>query len=586
MILGEGLDALYRYNDVVDQIREKERSESAAASKSFAHLKTDVQSRIQLLVEPSSVLQKAYRDGAARNDTHIVEWNDWMSALRAQFERTAYHRNLGIIANYKRSQQSLPPEKQTALSIVRRIQDPKSFPNRGGLTSFIDSELQPVYSTYLHIFEPRYFSSVQRPVNPRRVSAFVRALSNCRPADLRAFLENELFSTEDAISELRRYLSQAESEYALAMCDRECMPRKQIVESPVYAGLQTELSKLVQHYRFEEKRFAAKFQEFVRAEASWADKLRKIWKVISSQDDEFNIVNSARRASDLDTQFLEYFDRLWSSPRLNLSAGRLASGFHDWQKQLPVFISLLGESESSGDTGILEGLYAELQTLKRRLSSGVAACTEFSRNSAQLIQDLHTAIPADTAFMISQIQEQRARIDVMASQTFDSHLARAREFQAAEDSIFVLLRNLGDFVGQPIADTVLGISSAGFAIPEVIARRRKLERLQQLLRLKEQRRNELRQQLDEHRRNAQPTPPEEPPAPTGESRRFCPGIDTRYTQARMALSCVICSQDAVYYSVGCGHLLCGTCGDKARRVKNPVCPSCRHPASDFVLVVF
>jgi hypothetical protein len=581
MQLVEAIEHLDEFRKSLERERENGKARIRAIKDVLGVLESGVQSRVTLSIEPSSVICQAFEYGCRYKKSAVLQWNDWMTQLRSLFQKNQRLRNTFIHRSSANAQrQKLERDREQLRSFFNDLEQILAERRTISLSQFVTENLEPIYTAQFHIFETRFFSSVQRPMNPCYVSDFLRRLRRSDSSSIVRVLKSELDFTSSIVVELRRNLIRAESESLLANYEKRYLSRQVVQKTARYSELNQEIESLRTRLKTDDERFRKTFENFRCSLFEWTQVIRRGLKLFSDSDTQFNLLNSRRRVIQMENDILNYLAQILRKFENSVTL-RVDEPFREWEQQAIALSRALDGFIKDGQLTHFEGLVPRLGPFKNRLFQGVRRAREVSQIFSQLVQEqLRYEDVHENQSIIKQIEDKRARI-LIARKSFPVNFDRLREFENLTQSLFGFFDDLQNSpaIG---ANEICANLRVDVLTSELELRRRELTELQEIVKLREARKQELQNLISDSKEMKKSRELETDSIPeVGKEGR---GIDAKYTQMRMLLSCAICDRLADVFVPICGHMICSNCCKKAKKVKTMQCPVCHIGSSDFVQI--
>jgi hypothetical protein len=579
--LAEAIERLDEFKKSLERERNNGTVRIRAIKDVLGVLESGVQSRVALSIEPSSVICQAFEYGCRYKRSAVLQWNDWMVRLRSLFQNNQRLRNAFIHRSSANAQQQKLERNREQLGAFfddfeRMLADRRAL----SLSQFVTENLEPIYTTQFHIFETRFFSSAQRPMNPCYVSDFLGRLQRSDSSSIVHVLKSELDFTSPIVVELRRNLIRAESESLLTGYDKKYVSWQVVQQTARYSELNKEIEALRRRLTADDERFRKTFESFRGSLFEWTRVIQRSLKLFADADAQFNVLNSRRRAIQMENDILNYLAHILTKFENSVTL-RVDEPFREWEQQGLALSRALDAFIRDGQLGHFDGMIPRLRPFKDRLFQGGRRAKEVSQIFSQLVQeqlrheDLH-----ENRAIIKQIEDKRARI-LVARESFPGNFDRLREFENLTQSLFGFCDDLQNSATIGV-DEICANLRFDVLTSELELRRRELTDLQEIVKLREARKQELQNLIGDLKEFKKGTELEIDSIPeVGKQGR---GIDAKCTQMRMQLSCAICDRLAEVFVPVCGHMICTNCCKKAKKVKTTQCPVCHTVSNEFVQI--
>jgi hypothetical protein len=93
MDFSDTIDLLDKYHTMLERAKRNESSRISAIKIVLAALESDVQLRMVLSLDPSTVICRCYEYGCRCHPLAVSGWNEWMAQLRSLFRQNQSIRN-------------------------------------------------------------------------------------------------------------------------------------------------------------------------------------------------------------------------------------------------------------------------------------------------------------------------------------------------------------------------------------------------------------------------------------------------------------------------------------------------------------
>jgi uncharacterized protein (DUF934 family) len=523
-----------------------------------------------LRASPASILQNSYA-AASEQGISVVAWNDWVHRFRSAIQAAAAQRNVHILHEAEFYDTPEPvPERVAALDLVRRIQS-NSDPIPGSLASFVDADLNPLNTTYLHEFNPLYFDPAQRPIDPAYVSRIVQSLAVPFPGDVMA--RERAYATE-MLSELRRLLSRTETEYAISVIYRKTPPRTSVVQSPVFKEAMTEYEGMSAELLRRETAFQSRIRRLADSLSSCHRRLSKVGHSLAEIEDKVQAAQVKLQGLAYRTRIGDYLERFWERSRVKVSFTRSITVLRDLRRQQPVWAELLEEAAREGDFGIVEGLEGEISMFRDRLSDSIRAMRRFRQDTIAVRNDLlEEFVPAVEDAVRAEHERDLAPLKLACRRVSHANMQRAQQLKAIQTQFQSVLRNLAGFQRHIEKD----IGRPTFVQATLATHRETREALGAIL-------AQRTETVAKRRRMLAAAEAEKGARPVEREEERDDGVGLQYALARLALACHACDREAKVLLVPCSHRICDKCNATSRMEKPVLCPVCQMKVTKAVVI--
>lgn len=576
------MDLIVLLDNLTKEVRAAFECESKRVCENSALLE-DLKGQVQdktLEMDPGFVIQKAYRDGTLRHEPKIKEWNSWMSSLRKLFVESQETRRTLMRDQYRRSNSfsvNLPVGKAWK-KVVKERSSMK-------LSHFVDKDLEPVIDMSYESFSPGSFSSLQRAVSPLYVSRFLKRLKREEMNHLHNVFQAELRDTEPMLEELLRMKSMALSEYEMAVIERKRIPKSKVTESPEYQKLSEVFEKMKSQLTEENESYLKEVELIHQSIGETVKELSKSRESFRELNERLDTIGSKRRNLALDLKLMNFLKQI--STHLTMSAGQSGPAFaalKDWTLCVGEANGVLDTYLVTRDGKLLDNFLADLVNARKKTVSAALFYQEMVQKKEPHVQNMLLERPEIRESGISQqtVAEKRNAVKAMMAEAYQRSVERVTQLDTLEECSEMLLRQFRTVVSSKPVDRQVSILRDSLA-PELEVLMRELESMNRIITERQEKINRMKQEIENLQRS------ESSRDKSDSSLKVCkkaPGIDAKFTQARMRLACNLCDRQAVTYVGGCGHMICEKCEQKAKKTKQTQCPACGMITSEFTTIKY
>ena len=555
------VDLVVALDELAKELRESLEIESKTVNDRktlVEELKSKVNAKLELEMDPGYVIQKAYRDGAFRREPKIKEWNDWMSNMRRLFqENQKMRRNL-----MKEELRQVTNRNVSVENEWKRVVEER---HSRSLVELVDKNLEPVFDLRYHAFCPEYFSSTQVLVNPPYVSRFLKVLQRTELSSMAIVLQAEMRRMERMLNEVLQMKHKALSELDLAMMRKRTPSKSQVMESSEYQDALAVLNKLKKRLDEEDECYANDAAALHTSIVETVHELRERVESFGTLNERFDMIRGKQRLATMQMKLMQYLRCIFSHSAMSLSTG-LGQAFREWTQCVTKASEVLDRYLSTRDGRILESFLSELLAARNSIVSSSFFGHEKRNQNVQSLRLEHH----DGRTTTHTVTDKRDNMASMVREAEQGNVERVGNSEALVDCSRKVLNCLSKIAThKPLSQRLSLLENS--PAPDLD---RRLERLSEINNMISNRKvliSKIQAEMEQIQKEVTSHDKSE------NSRKVCrkaPGIDATYTQIRMTLACEICDRQASVYVGGCGHMICEKCEQRARKSKATQCPVC------------
>lgn len=571
--LNDAIDILHNYHKELKKDVLSQQKKLDELVMFLTTLRNELPIKLALSVDPGKIIYKAYRDVCPANKDAVREWNTSMEQLRNDFIANQKLRDENLLRTQRDSdldEYVLPVRK-----IWERIASETKIRN---LSDFVDSKLEPVYDSNLHFYNTQFFSSRQKSITSLYISRLLKHLKITDHSQLADVLRDQLSSTEESLHELILSKNKAESEYELSLIAHKYPSKERIQNSPRFKRLNDVRKELEEQWKREAEKCTTSAELLKDAVIECSNTLREWTECLKTAENDLNTKIARERSLSLQLQSLRALREI----SMNITHPNDEENVLDaWRRFVEDADSLIKHALSSGNFSALDSLVSDFEVMKSDAVYARTRIVDMNREKENMIHRLSMNQPIiDDAFPFQRVVEKRAQLENLFRRAFTDHLDKTREEQEWHAEALALLNGVSDLVSKRNWDARLDqlVESLG---PELGVKLDELSALKQIRDSRIEKIEKIRAEIEQLRQQTSYVSHS-----NATSGRRAPGIDAKYTHARMMLACVVCDREGTIYENSCGHLLCDACAEKARKGRTPQCPYCHGNVSEFVTIKF
>ncbi|OHS97482.1 hypothetical protein TRFO_36303 [Tritrichomonas foetus] len=469
------------------------------------------------------------------------------------------------------------------------------------LNQLLDSKLRPYYSTYIHLFEQRFFPSNHPSINPFYISQLAPFLVCNKSVNGTVLaLKIELEKDKKMVDEMFQILGKCYTEYDLYKLSKKFPSTQQIISHPIfiqkYQSTKENLNSLLRRINSFLSNVCATSDDL----SLYSANVNNIFKKLNKMKDDFCVIVNKFYSLKYHISLADYFQRVFDYneslkyTRTMTIAQPVQALFQQlsvWDKLQKCLIDTFDkngefsnyssdkrekieknerndtfdENENPEAKITLDDLYKCINDLKGYLN-------EIKYLNSVLIQTEKTK---EKELEASRYERRQVNIDYrdlndnnLMGAMYKSNVDRLNSF----DSIFVKYEDLN----QQLLNLINPELYLNGFFEKVKTAKHNVEYYQRLEEIKYLRGliEEKREKIEKYRKMNEQMKEE-----NKEGKRvdqdLVHGADDRYTKARIFLSCMNCDEQSEFVCKPCNHKICQKCYDKAKsKLKNVRCPFC------------
>lgn len=552
------------------------------------HLEKYVDERLFININPNQVFNSIKKHPKA--DKKFIDSLNTTQKIRQLFFSNQEIRNANLIANYAIDTFS---SKGAALSQKKSddFMNGQTVSQTPPLNLIVDTKMQPIYSSYLHLYEPKYFPSTHKSINSRYIASMLPILFKSNATNSLTAYESQLTNTNEMLSDLIQAATESRTEFQLVQLKRKYPSSAVVVDSLIYKKQKNHLDQLFHIFTQRLNEYNQNMnllKETVRPQIlkmqENAEKLKKKQKEISKLIQQDQEIRTRLEILDyLNHQFIQWQDQMSRSSRLggpfDIPLTAICQQFEQWDRLKEDLHSCL--TKDIPRIRDLDRFLKELPEIQTKLHKNVSLLSDKLLSKDNELKEIYKRVDAKSSqinsITLNAFNESQKLLDDIHKDVIHENMLWLNNLNESKNEYERLLCALSKFAeSKPITQLVgdmIGNSKENDEnyISEVQRRISEIEEIQKMV-------DERTQILDQNQmivENANRTLSSSLGAPSSKDKVvYIEGIDQKYTEDRMFLSCISCDSISEVMLKPCRHRICRKCYEKSKKKRITYCPYC------------
>lgn len=546
--------------------------------------------------DPFIMLDKMRHNAVSKGDRKFLRSFFYARKIRQMFFSNQEIRNANLISSFQSTFLS-----ETSISNYQKEVDKilenqnQSLSRSPPLNCLVDSCLRPIYSTYFHLYEAKYFPSTHKAINSYYLSSLLPIIIRGNPASSVSAYESELISTKDMLDYLIEYSINSRTEYELFELNRKHPNLKVVMKSPPYIQKKEELDNVVKLFLDMMKNYDLQFENLKNVFYQRLTKMEEQNELVEEGRKKLSTLHKRVETVRSSYRILRYIDQIFKSqhapkPMSGPIQPSLISLFQpllDWSSiQDAIYDILTSDSPTIQD---FDKCITDLNTYNTKLRNALShlydkekskedelniSRAQFSSRSANF--DLDTAKKFDESYKT---------MEKLRNDAFKDNIARLKEKSDAKHEYDWHVCSISRITERkPIAnlmEPIINLSDPSKIENDNSEIKRRMQEIDELKILLKKREDEIEAdkklifEFSSERKEEEKVKKEKAKTLT------IAAIDEKYTEARMFITCMNCDAPSEFLAKPCKHKICKKCHEKSKKKKTH-CPVCGQSVEKFI----
>lgn len=566
----------------------------------ISQIRNNIEKKSFVNFDPVAFLDDMNQDAIKHGNRNFRKSYNYIKKIRQIFFSNQEIRNANLISSFHSTILSNADSSEYQEKIDHLLENQNQSLSRSpALNSLVDSSLRPIYSTYFHLYEPKYFPSSHKEINSYYISSLLPILIKGNSTSSISAYESELINTKDMLEYLISYSVNSRTEYELFELRRKLPNPKAIMDSPIYLQKKDELDNVVKL-----------FQDMLANYDRQFDNLKNVYyqRLKKAEDENIRVTEEKMKLSILhkkvetvssNFRVLKYINDVFENQQDNSkpmagpiqpSLTSLFQPLREWSDiQDSLFDTLNCDIPSLKD---METCLSDLTNYDTKLQNALSILYNKEKLKEAELNNSHSQLNARNANfdmeLYSKLDETEKRMDKIHNDAFQDNMERIRKKSETKNVFDWHVCSISRIIERkPISnlmEPLINLSDPSRIENDNSEIKRRMKEIDELNLLLKKRQEEIENDRKIILDFSNERKEEEKVKKEKAKNLTIAAIDEKYTEARMFVSCMNCDSLSEFLAKPCKCKICKKCFEKSKKKRTSYCPVCGQVVEKFIKI--
>lgn len=549
--------------------------------------------------DPAATLIKMKQEAILSNERKFLRSYSFSKLIRQIFYSNIEIREANDLSNIQSTVLSEADSSNCQRDVDQILDNQNQYLSRSPPLNFlVDSSLRPIYSTYFHLYEPKYFPSTHKAINSYYISSLLPILIRANQTSSISAYESELVSTKDILLYLIEYSLNSRTEYELFELERK-LPNPQVIQdSSLYLQKKDELDNIVKSFTEIIKNYDRQFENFKNVFDHLLKKMESQNKLISDSQKKLSTLHKRVETVTSSFRALMFIDQVFKNQQtpkpisgpIQPSIVSLFQPIIEWSGIQDAILDIVtsdapADQDLDNSVADLNAYLTKLRNVRNHLFEKEKSKEVELGNSRVQFTSRNSNIDFD---LINKFEDSNQSMEKLHNDAFKENMDRIKIITETSNEYGWHFCSVSRIIERkPISNLIepmISLSDPSKIETDNSEIKRRMQEVAKLESLLNKREEEF--QSDEKNildfKNVRLKEEKERKEKT--KTLTIAAIDEKYTETRMFVTCTNCDNIGEFVAKPCKHMICKKCFEKSKKKRTSYCPFCGQVVDKFTKI--